>query len=127
MTQTQINQFSAMLRARHADLARATGRREGIAIERAADVLDQLQFASERELTTRSLELQSTYLRNVDAALERIAEGSYGICLECGEEISHKRLQAVPWATLCIACQEHADRGARQSFPSQAIRLADAA
>jgi DnaK suppressor protein len=47
---------------------------------------------------------------NVRAALGRIAHGTYGKCLDCDEEISHKRLTAVPWATLCIVCQESADR-----------------
>ena len=127
MTRAQINEFRAILTAKQTELARATGRRDGIAIERTPDVLDQLQFASERELTTRSLELQSRSLRNVRAALDRIADGTYGACLECDEEISHKRLQAVPWATLCIACQERADRTPRREFASQPTFLQDAA
>ena len=115
MTNTQINQFRAILAAKHSELVQATARRDGIAIERTPDLLDQLQFATERELTTRSLELHSNSLRNVRAALDRIAEGKYGTCLECEEEISHKRLRAMPWATLCIDCQEHADGSFRKA------------
>lgn len=127
MTNTQINQFRAILAAKHSELVQATARRDGIAIERTPDLLDQLQFATERELTTRSLELHSNSLRNVRAALDRIAEGKYGTCLECEEEISHKRLQAVPWATLCIACQEQADRTSRRSSASEEMFLREAA
>ena len=45
-------------------------------------------------------------LREVDMALERIDKGEYGICQECEEPISIKRLKAVPWARLCLECQE---------------------
>jgi DnaK suppressor protein len=47
--------------------------------------------------------------------MERIADGNYGTCLECEEEIGQKRLQAMPWAVLCITCQDKADRGAREA------------
>lgn len=45
-------------------------------------------------------------LREVSAALRRIEQDSYGTCLECEEEISQKRLDAVPWARYCINCQD---------------------
>jgi len=127
MTRTELNQFLTILTAKQADLARANGRRDGIAIERTPDALDEVQLAAERELTTRSLERESRLLRNVRAALGRIAEGTYGTCFECEEEISHKRLRAVPWATLCIACQEEADEKLGQRFASQERVLMDAA
>jgi DnaK suppressor protein len=116
MTQTDLNKFQKILTTKHAELAQAMGRRDGIAIERTADVMDETQFAAERELSTRSLDRQSKLLRNVRSALGRIAGGSYGTCLECEEDISHKRLQAMPWATLCIACQEGADHAPPRSF-----------
>jgi DnaK suppressor protein len=127
MTRTELNQFLTILTAKHADLARATGRRDGIAIERAPDTLDEVQLAAERELATRSLERESRLLRNVRAALGQIADGTYGICSQCDEEISHKRLHALPWATLCITCQEEADRNLGRRFESQERFLMDAA
>jgi DnaK suppressor protein len=45
-------------------------------------------------------------LRDVQDALRRLAQGAYGICPECEEPISAKRLDAVPWARYCVACQE---------------------
>ena len=110
MTRAELNRFEMILTARQEDLTRATRNRDGIAIERAADAVDELQLSREREMTTRNLERNSAMLSNVRAALGRIAEGTYGNCLECEEEISSKRLMAVPWATLCIGCQESAAR-----------------
>ena len=127
MTRTERNKFQTILTSKHAELARATGRRDGIAIERTPDALDEVQLAAEREMITRSLERDSRLLRNVQAALDRIAEGAYGMCLECDEEISHKRLHAMPWATLCITCQELADGNPRRSFVPQERFLKDAA
>jgi DnaK suppressor protein len=49
-------------------------------------------------------------LRNVRAALDRIDEKSFGVCLHCEEDSSPKRLAAVPWARFCILCQDLADR-----------------
>jgi len=119
MTRTERNKFQAVLTSKHAELARTTGRRDGIAIERTPDALDEVQLSAEREMITRSLERESRLLRNVRAALDQIAEGTYGTCLECDEEISHKRLQAMPWATLCITCQERADGTPQRSFAPQ--------
>ena len=119
MTRSELDNFLTILTAKQAELAGATGRRDGIAIERTADALDEVQLSAERELTTRNLERESRLLRNVRAALDQIAEGTYGTCLECDEEISHKRLHAMPWATLCITCQERADGTPQRSFAPQ--------
>jgi DnaK suppressor protein len=127
MTRTELNKFRTMLTAKHAELAQATGRRDGIAIERTPDALEEVVFAAERELTTRSLERESRLMRNVRAALGRIGDGTYGACLECDEEISQKRLHAVPWATLCITCQERTDENSQRRFASPQRVLMDAA
>jgi DnaK suppressor protein len=127
MNRTELDQFQGILNAKHGELTRAMGKRDGIAIERSADVMDDQQLASMRELTTGNLERASNVLRAVRAALGRIADGTYGICLECEDEISHKRLRAVPWASLCIGCQEEADRGIQANFASYDTLLRKAA
>jgi DnaK suppressor protein len=126
MTHTETNGFLAVLNKKHAEAAGVLGRREGLAVERTPDSLDEVLFASARELSTRNLERESSLLREVRAALGRIAEGSYGVCLQCEEEISQKRLKAVPWATLCIACQEHSDRSCQPEaeYPGRFLRNA---
>ncbi|HZE89465.1 MAG TPA: TraR/DksA family transcriptional regulator [Verrucomicrobiae bacterium] len=50
-------------------------------------------------------------LQQVEQAISRIGEGEFGVCDECGEAIQKKRLDAVPWARYCLACQEEVDRG----------------
>ena len=82
-----------------------------VALARAAlSLVDEVQLAGERELAIRNLDRESNLLRNVKGALIRVADGSYGICMHCEEEIKPKRLDAVPWTKYCIRCQEAADR-----------------
>jgi DnaK suppressor protein len=51
-------------------------------------------------------QLDFDQLNLVDAALERMDREDYGVCLDCGNPISNRRLKAIPWAVYCIACQE---------------------
>ncbi len=51
-------------------------------------------------------------LRDVQDALRRIEHGAYGVCCQCEEPISPKRLEAVPWAKFCVSCQERIATGA---------------
>jgi DnaK suppressor protein len=110
MTKSELNRFRKVLEARQSELAKVLRNREGIAIEKSPDALDEVQHAAERELAIRNLDRESHLLRHVRAALQRMDEGSYGTCLRCEEEISLKRLEAVPWAAYCIRCQEIVDR-----------------
>ena len=58
-------------------------------------------------------------LLEVESALDRLGSGEYGTCANCGNSISAKRLQAVPWATYCIDCQESVFAGQ----PQEAVSL----
>jgi DnaK suppressor protein len=55
------------------------------------------------------MEMKSETLQKIDDALRRLEEGTYGTCAECGNEISEARLRALPFADLCISCQEMAE------------------
>ena len=127
MTKTELNKYKTLLEAKQAELAGGLRNREGIAIEKTADALDEVQLAGERELAIRTLDRESNLLRNVRSALSRIADGSYGTCLHCEEDISPKRLSAVPWTAYCIRCQEAADRHEFETVESLDRLLADAA
>jgi DnaK suppressor protein len=109
MTDTDRKQFLNVLQAKEADIATGLGRRDGLAVQAEADVFDEIQDAIERALLVRNLDHGSDLLREVRNAVERIENGEYGPCQECGEEINPKRLAAVPWAALCLRCQEKAD------------------
>jgi DnaK suppressor protein len=121
MTQTELDKYKAMLEARKVELSAGLRNREDIAIEKTPDALDEVQLAGERELAIRNLDRESNLLRNVKGALARVADGSYGICLHCDEEIKPKRLDAVPWTKYCIRCQEAADRNEFESESGETI------
>jgi DnaK suppressor protein len=127
MTKTELNKYRNMLEAKQAELENFMRNREGIAIEKSPDALDEVQHAAERELAIRNLDRESNLLRNVRAALRRIEDESYGICLHCEEDISPKRLNAVPWAPYCISCQEQADRNRQEASDDQDEFLHEAA
>lgn len=110
----EIERFRRELEAKRCDLASRRDA-EGIAIERTPDSMDELVLANERDLTVERLNRESFLLRQVADALDRIAAGEYGSCLECEEPISAKRLAALPWAPRCLACQEAADRDPGES------------
>src|SRR5258708_24067617 len=114
MSKSEINKFSVILAAKQTELVPQLRRRDGIAIEKTPDTLDEVQLAAERELATRNLERESKVLRDVRAALRRIEQGSFGTYLNCEDEIGSKRLNALPWTPLCIVCQELDDPGCYQ-------------
>jgi DnaK suppressor protein len=74
-------------------------------LESAMDVGDQSLMDLERELGISLLEMRNRKRQMIDEALIRLEEGLYGICAECGTEISERRLEAVPFAKLCVECQ----------------------
>ena len=121
MNQTELNQYKAVLEARRAELSAGLRNREDIAIEKTPDALDEVQLAGERELAIRNLDRESNLLRSVKGALARIADGSYGVCLHCEEDIKPKRLEAVPWTKYCIKCQEAADRNEFEADASETL------
>ena len=101
------------MEAKLKELAQSKGWRDTIAVEHTADPLDTTQRALEREMETRGLDRKALLVRQIRAAISRIDREEYGVCLECEEPISHKRLAAVPWAALCIHCQQRADHANR--------------
>jgi len=109
MDKQEMTNYKRMLEAKRAEIIRSRNP-EKIVIERAADEMDELVLATERELAIDTLTRQAGLLSQVTNALERIKDGSYGDCEECEEPISPRRLAALPWASLCIRCQEQADQ-----------------
>jgi DnaK suppressor protein len=110
-----LDKYRNVLEAKQAELVQLVRNRDGIAIERSPDALDEVQYAAERELEIRNLDRESNLLRSVRTALRRIEEGSFGVCRHCEEDISPKRLAAVPWTAFCIQCQEIVDRSQSDS------------
>ncbi len=110
MPAAEFADTQAILERIEADLTQVLKRRDGITIEKSADQMDEIQFASERDLAIRNADRDSKVLRQVRQALRRIADATYGECIDCERTISPKRLAAVPWTARCVQCQELADR-----------------
>lgn len=72
----------------------------------AQDSADQSVLSISKELLFEQISQQRTILRLVEGALGRISDGSFGVCASCGDDISVRRLEALPWTQYCLRCQE---------------------
>lgn len=86
------------------------GRAEAAAEAREHQSDDWAQADAERDLAFALEERESAELVAIDEALQRIADGSYGLCLDCGAGIATARLHASPTALRCVACQEKVEK-----------------
>jgi len=73
--------------------------------EWAADPLDQAAMENDRNYTLRIRDRESHLIKKIAAALEKIEDGSFGICESCGDEIALARLKARPVTAYCIRCK----------------------
>jgi DnaK suppressor protein len=99
--------YRAILLAKRAELTSASGRLASVltGLGRVAED-DQAPALHEQFVSLQVKNLDYQTLKQVDAALDRLATGVFGVCTACGEDISPKRLAAIPWAHWCIVCQE---------------------
>jgi len=73
------------------------------------DVIDAALDSAQDEISSQLAEVESRELASIEKALERMREGTYGQCEECEKPIPMARLNALPYATLCIECQRMAE------------------
>ena len=118
-TQSEMRRLEEVLERKEAELTQVLRKRDGIAIEKSADQMDEIQYASERDLAIRNADRESGVLRQVRAALDRAHDASLGVCIDCEEPINPRRLAAVPWAARCIRCQEAADQEQSEGMESE--------
>jgi DnaK suppressor protein len=128
MTQNEMKTFQLIRKEKGAEMTKALRNREGILIEKAADELDEIATAFERDIAVQKLDRESRLLRQILAALSRIENGTFGTCLHCDDEISRKRQAAVPWAPFCPACgggpPPHDWRGTQKDYLQGWLRRA---
>jgi DnaK suppressor protein len=115
MQKDELRKYKSLLEAKLTQLANPLDRRAEIAIQKTPDLLDAVQLTAERELALHDVSRCATLGREIRAALKRIDQGAYGVCLNCEAGIAAKRLDAVPWAAYCVNCQEAAERDELQS------------
>lgn len=83
----------------------------GVISEEMPDTVDRSSVEADRNFTLRLRERERLLLMKIDEALGRLEDGSFGVCLECGEDITLNRLLARPMATMCIQCKEAQEQG----------------
>jgi len=97
----------------HKENAGALGDETGELVSGSADqhMADTATETVDREIGNTLEEHDERLLEAIDAALQRIEDGTYGKCVNCGAQIPEDRLEAMPWATLCIECKRKEERG----------------
>jgi DnaK suppressor protein len=78
--------------------------------QNSGDVIDAALDTAQDEISSQLAEVESRELANIETALERMRKGDYGACEGCGAAIPLARLQALPYATMCIQCQREAEK-----------------
>ena len=115
MDKRKIRQYETKLSEQRSSLLGMVERTEYYGREADRDVSQDPADKASNSYTKELLFSQSTNERNtlrlIEEALDRITEGSYGECLNCGEDIQPKRLDAIPWTPHCIKCQEQIEQG----------------
>lgn len=116
MTQVQKINFKRLIETKRRELVSAIhAQTAGLTVgESEHDPIDQMQSMRVREEHATRLGQLSHTLAQVDRSLHAISEGSYGLCADCDEPISPKRLEIIPWASYCVRCQERLERRAAE-------------
>jgi DnaK suppressor protein len=115
MEKKRVEQFKKRLETRQQELRRLVSRnvQDGRAADEQAaqDIADKAANSYTKEFLFHQSNNDRQLLQLVEEALHRIREGSYGECINCGNELNAKRLEAVPWTRYCINCQEKVEQG----------------
>ena len=89
------------------------------------DSADRSVISLSKESVFERSSQHRTSLRRIEAALRRIADGSFGVCVGCGDDIQSRRLEAVPWTQYCLRCQRELEQGMGSSFSTRSLTTAD--
>jgi DnaK suppressor protein len=85
-------------------------------VEPFADPADQIAWNAGREIAAQQLDSEAHWIHDIRLALDKIQNGGYGKCDGCEEPIGQRRLDALPWARFCVACQSALEAGANRKM-----------
>ena len=115
MDKKRLEHFRKKLLAKQEELLKLVSRMEhdGRAADEDStqDLADKAANSYTKEFLFHQSNNERQLLSMVEVALARMREGVFGECINCGNEINAKRLEAVPWTRYCIACQEKQEQG----------------
>jgi len=114
MNKTQLKKFRTLLEEKRDEIVRRAQQTlsEDMALD-SNELPDEMDLASTEYLQSFTFRLrgrEKSFLSKIQKAIEKIDQGDFGNCEECGEEISLKRLEARPETSLCIRCKEEQER-----------------
>jgi DnaK suppressor protein len=106
----QPNNRRAAVEAKLRELTGVFENRSELTIETSPDILDTIQMAMDRDVLAERMNISARILSDVRRALDSLDNGDDAICEDCDQPISQRRLDAIPWAQVCMKCQEARDR-----------------
>ena len=114
MNKKELKKFKDILDERREEVLQSVAIQKeqgvGFSADDLADEVDLASSESEQSMNLRLRDRERVLLKKIDKMLQKIEEGSYGICESCGEEIGLKRLEARPVTDLCIRCKEEQEK-----------------
>ena len=115
MTKKDMEKFRRLLEEKKqslsSDLAKTRSAEEETTEESTQDIADKAVSSYTREFLYSLTDGERSTLLQIDDAIGRIDDATYGMCINCGQPMAEKRLTAVPWAPYCVDCQELAEKG----------------
>ncbi len=121
MREVLIKRRDALRKALAGDLSLLKELRD----QSSGDVVDFALDSVQDEINSQLAEVESRELANIEVALEKMRDGSYGKCEGCNNPIPAVRLQALPYATYCIACQQEVEKNGRIQRSADMGRILD--
>lgn len=111
----EIRRFRSILEAQRDEVLRSLNRlgdeTRGVDADYPKDSGDVCMTTLFREALFQQTSGRRLMVRRIEAALDRIQHGTFGVCVDCGDDINPKRLDAVPWTRHCLPCQEGFEQG----------------
>ena len=115
MSKKEMEKYRRLLEEKKAslsvDIAKTRSAEEETSEELTQDIADKAVSSYTREFLYSLTDGERGTLLQIDDAIARIDDGSYGFCINCGQTMAEKRLTAVPWAPYCVDCQELSEKG----------------
>ena len=94
----------------------SSAERQELEIEYLADPLDQVRSGVDRDMAVKRLNQRAELIQEHRSAIEKVQSETFGICDECEGPIAPQRLAAIPWARLCVKCQNRVEARAREAI-----------
>ena len=115
MSKKEMEKYRRLLEEKKAtlsvDIAKTRSAEEETSEELTQDIADKAVSSYTREFLYSLTDGERSTLLQIDDAIARIDDGSYGFCVNCGQVMAETRLTAVPWAPYCVDCQELSEKG----------------